>query len=1152
MRKDLVVMRLVISVFLLALAVPSMGAQLLDSKDYTRLSKYGPYTIAVKIDNMSPENRTYYGSLPLFGNYTNGNVALISHIEAIQVTDQDGRVLSWVDASSILAKVLDLPVVSEPIIPGSYEFTNLKNGSHFLTPESFSMLLVGKIPIHMSQVRRVLYKAVILDAIALKEAKNVKAITITEGGLSTYAALASFGVVDASLSGGMGVYEQIRTISDTARALQHGSPTAAIAAKVSKRVGDSKLGQFSKGLGLLATSLEFASNYRDKQAVNAYLAEVANDLSLLISINDLRELIKNSPSHDPAMAQGIEDAIDELIKLSQSRFRQMATSGTHASIKAAPSLAALVGRSIATGGASLVIREFIELGVTLTEGTVDVLKISALVTLGEFMRGHLDVLTVGALVGITSATDISVRELKGLRRLISLEATARVYGFAWGERWSDANSIADFGKGIGLTIASLRASWSDQGVNKEDYLSQLRRRAEDYNEYMALMEQIPLSLKQIDDQCLYLEENQQDTQRLPSRCSHRGISQALLLLIDNSGSMKKNDPQYLRKVAVQKIIDIAPEGTKIGIIGFQNNASVIANPTQLDNYNGADRQQLRDSTDKIHHNGGTNIREALSLAAAQLQPGEITSIILLSDGEDKQWHGSPGNLPTDVTVHAIALSANADTQALRAVAQATGGRFDTAQSGRDLDRIFQTLFEQSTQQELNQFTQNSISPGENHMFSVDVEPGADAIYCKVDWPGSDIDLLLISPSGKRIDTAQAVNQGHGVERPTYDMIEIKHPEPGRWKIRVQAVDVDPNGETYTLRTSTSGDLRKAQWQVPTGTPAINDYTAIKIKMADTLWKQASVTVWDDQGQQLSRSDVATSVDGQVPLPVLNRAGMHRVQIVAQGITNEGHRVSRSFDQSIRFSKAVAQPKSKPQPVKPPQPVVERLRSMSLNAYLNQPQVAVSAGHQPSVALATATIKTQPDAKYEPPRRATTTTFNANQIFDALTVTNNGIDSRRINLDIQFEVNSARLSDTTREQLQQLGEALKRVGANTFEIAGHTDSSGSNSANLILSRMRAASVRTYLLDNFGLSTSKLAATGYGERFPRSGRAAQDPLNRRVEVVNHGKWISVSEIEAQASKKVRGEQRNTAPTPARQQMNKDKKPAAKKLQKLNDYF
>lgn len=69
----------------------------------------------------------------------------------------------------------------------------------------------------------------------------------------------------------------------------------------------------------------------------------------------------------------------------------------------------------------------------------------------------------------------------------------------------------------------------------------------------------------------------------------------------------------------------------------------------------------------------------------------------------------------------------------------------------------------------------------------------------------------------------------------------------------------------------------------------------------------------------------------------------------------------------------------------------------------------------------------------------------------------------------------------------------------IRIEGHTDSRGSDSYNQKLSEQRAASVRTYLLEQ-GIESNRMQSVGYGEQRPiednntEAGRAA----NRRVEI------------------------------------------------------
>ena len=87
-------------------------------------------------------------------------------------------------------------------------------------------------------------------------------------------------------------------------------------------------------------------------------------------------------------------------------------------------------------------------------------------------------------------------------------------------------------------------------------------------------------------------------------------------------------------------------------------------------------------------------------------------------------------------------------------------------------------------------------------------------------------------------------------------------------------------------------------------------------------------------------------------------------------------------------------------------------------------------------------------------------------------------------------------------MRALGVALSdsRLRGSIISIAGHTDAVGSDAFNQKLSERRAATIRWYLADKFGLSPADLHAVGYGKRRPKNKADVFAPENRRVEIVN----------------------------------------------------
>src|ERR1700727_1908652 len=108
----------------------------------------------------------------------------------------------------------------------------------------------------------------------------------------------------------------------------------------------------------------------------------------------------------------------------------------------------------------------------------------------------------------------------------------------------------------------------------------------------------------------------------------------------------------------------------------------------------------------------------------------------------------------------------------------------------------------------------------------------------------------------------------------------------------------------------------------------------------------------------------------------------------------------------------------------------------------------------------------------------------------------------IDLDIQFDYNSADISTASMPSVQALGKALSNANlrGSTFVVAGHTDAIGSEAYNRDLSERRADSIKRYLVEKYGINGTDLVTVGYGKDKPKDPNAPMDPVNRRVQVVN----------------------------------------------------
>jgi outer membrane protein OmpA-like peptidoglycan-associated protein len=71
---------------------------------------------------------------------------------------------------------------------------------------------------------------------------------------------------------------------------------------------------------------------------------------------------------------------------------------------------------------------------------------------------------------------------------------------------------------------------------------------------------------------------------------------------------------------------------------------------------------------------------------------------------------------------------------------------------------------------------------------------------------------------------------------------------------------------------------------------------------------------------------------------------------------------------------------------------------------------------------------------------------------------------------------------------------------TFILAGHTDAAGGDAYNQDLSERRADSIRRYLVEKSGISTTDLVTVGYGKTKLKDPANPLSEVNRRVQVVN----------------------------------------------------
>ncbi len=104
------------------------------------------------------------------------------------------------------------------------------------------------------------------------------------------------------------------------------------------------------------------------------------------------------------------------------------------------------------------------------------------------------------------------------------------------------------------------------------------------------------------------------------------------------------------------------------------------------------------------------------------------------------------------------------------------------------------------------------------------------------------------------------------------------------------------------------------------------------------------------------------------------------------------------------------------------------------------------------------------------------------------------------IELHFEFDSALLTPDAVKVVNELGKALQgpELKGYVFNLESHTDTVGSDDANLELSRRRAQAVVDHMVNSFDLDHEQFRVKPFGESRPVS--TVSQSLNRRVVIVN----------------------------------------------------
>jgi len=112
----------------------------------------------------------------------------------------------------------------------------------------------------------------------------------------------------------------------------------------------------------------------------------------------------------------------------------------------------------------------------------------------------------------------------------------------------------------------------------------------------------------------------------------------------------------------------------------------------------------------------------------------------------------------------------------------------------------------------------------------------------------------------------------------------------------------------------------------------------------------------------------------------------------------------------------------------------------------------------------------------------------------------------LDADVLFDFDKYSLRPAATDSLREVGEVAKSYGNSPVLIEGHTDGKGTHPYNMKLSDNRAASVKSWLVQNAGVAAARITTRGWGETKAVAPNTkpdgSDDPAgrqkNRRVEI------------------------------------------------------
>lgn len=366
----------------------------------------------------------------------------------------------------------------------------------------------------------------------------------------------------------------------------------------------------------------------------------------------------------------------------------------------------------------------------------------------------------------------------------------------------------------------------------------------------------------------------------------------VVFVTDASGSMRDTDPQGYRYEAIDLFMGMMTNGgNNVGSVVFGSDVDSKKDIVEINDKK--DKELVSKDIRKREPGGWTDIGGGLQAAVKMLDSkkknGLESIVILLTDGNtelgdikkteksiEKKENAIEAARDSGYQIYSICLNKDnsANTNEMKQIAAATGGKFKEVKNAQDLRNIFDMFYGMIYSTESKMIGEQNIPSSGRISMDFDIaSAGVNEVNIVV--YGETDKTTLIRPDGSQYSQS-AMNQ-ISTKANTFELLKIQKPEAGKWKIVVEGKKgthikvnkiynqdlrvntyIEPEKDGYVM-----GEKIKFVTEVYEGEEKVTDAEKLKDYIV-------TMEITDYEGNVIDRAGTTDVVDGDFVLPyVLN-------------------------------------------------------------------------------------------------------------------------------------------------------------------------------------------------------------------------------------------------------------------------------------------